>query len=434
MRDSTGAGGAAPGSRAERGDRGPRPRRGDLDGQGAAVLVQRGSWTRPPSGSTSAPCRWTAAPSSWPAASPAACRCWRAVALAEARRHRRTRQPHGPHRVLDARGEAAAGRQSRLAAAVSAPASATAGARGPCLRNVVVCAVQRRGWREMGSGLRTNAPDIEVQGDTVQGSQSASPSPSSDRAAAAWNSGRGDRESAPSPSPTPSPRWWVEWSRRNPVRSDSWIMLPARQQANYKKRGWLALMLILAGLLVVLLIGSVLWFFLYGLAVLIVSAIMVGQEPAAIAKSKAITLQPVFEKQVRDWEVIIKEVKGLRRWLPRHGKDELLGECDRLLKDAKRELRDSRRRLKEHREAFNTAYWVYQHVDQRGRPRYKYVIHRGLCDSCNNGQRKPSMWVGLDGDGRRWHGPYDELIYAQASGVGNCRFCWRCCPDLPSPS
>ena len=188
-----------------------------------------------------------------------------------------------------------------------------------------------------------------------------------------------------------------------------------------------------AAFLVLWLGESALWYFL-SLAFLFAGAICLGkaeyEKPAAIAQRKAIRLQPVLEKQVRDWEVIVNEVNHLRRWLRRQSDYELLGECDRLLKDAKRELRDSRSRLKEHREAFNIAYWVYQHLDQRGRPRYEYVIHRGLCDSCNNGNRKPSMWVGFDGTSRQWDGPYDEWKQAQASGVGKRRFCLLCCSDL----
>lgn len=287
----------------------------------------------------------------------------------------------------------------------------------------------------MGSVLRTDVPDIKVQEDPVQGSQGPSPSPSSDRATAAQNSVRRDLESAAtSPSPAPSPRWWVDWFARNPVRSDSWMMLPARQESRYQKLSWLSLIAAVACLLVALLVAwlseSALWCFLFLFAGAICSGMAEDKKPAAIARRKAIRLQPVLEKQVRDWEVIIKEVSRLRRWLRRRSHYELLDECDRLLKGAKRELRDSRSRLKEHRVAFNTAYWVYQHLDQRGLPRYEYMIHRGLCYSCNSGKSKPSMWVGFDGTSRRWNGPYDEWRQAQASGVGKRRCCWVCCPDL----
>lgn len=69
------------------------------------------------------------------------------------------------------RGKADAGRQCPLSRHGRGPSVRDAKRKGPVLAECGSLAVQRRGWREMGSVLHTDVPDIEVQGDPIQGSQ-----------------------------------------------------------------------------------------------------------------------------------------------------------------------------------------------------------------------------------------------------------------------
>ena len=167
------------------------------------------------------------------------------------------------------------------------------------------------------------------------------------------------------------------------------------------------------------------WAFLSLFVSLVLVFEAASRKPEAVAERKAIELHATLEKQVRDWNAIINELKRLREKLRRGGHTQLLDECSLLLKDARLDLRDARSRLDEHRQTFNTEYWVYQDLDQWGRPRKKYVVHRGLCDSCNSGRSKPSRL-------KKWDGPYDEWEHAQ--GVGTRSFCIVCCNDLRDSS
>lgn len=169
--------------------------------------------------------------------------------------------------------------------------------------------------------------------------------------------------------------------------------------------------------------------FFFALAGAVSIGVSESMEPMEVGKRKAVELHAALERQIQDWNTIIKEINGLRKELAadggvsrRNGHLRLLDECNLLLQDAQLELRDARSRLKEHRDAFNTAYWIYQDLDQRGRPNYKYVVHRGPCVSCNNGRRR--SFLGM----KKWDGPYDEWEHAQ--GIGTRRFCLTCCRDL----
>ena len=156
------------------------------------------------------------------------------------------------------------------------------------------------------------------------------------------------------------------------------------------------------------------------------------KNPEAVADRKAIELDGVLEGPIRDWNTIIEELKRLRQELATRTVEGgvsrwdshfyLLDECNTLLRNATLELGDARRRPKEHREVFNTGYWIYQSLDPRDRPNCKYVIHRGLCASCNNGRRKSHLST------KRWDGPYDEWEHAE--GIGTRRFCLSCCGEL----
>ena len=186
---------------------------------------------------------------------------------------------------------------------------------------------------------------------------------------------------------------------------------------------WL-LLAVLMGVVAVCLItlGDSGWGFLPALASAVAFLVASTKEPTAAAKTKAIKLHAVLERQLQEWNAIIEELERLRRELRRSGHSRLAGECDEVMREARLEQRGTGTRMREHREAFNTAYWIYQNLDQRGRPNYKYVIHRGPCDLCNHGERKPFL------DMKRWDGPYDEWEHAQ--GVGTRRFCLACCSDL----
>lgn len=189
-------------------------------------------------------------------------------------------------------------------------------------------------------------------------------------------------------------------------------------------------------------ISTVLLFFLdkgFGLLFfffLLASIVSIGEadrrSPKAVADRNAIKLDTVLERQIRDWNTIIDELRRLRQDLATGTVEghvsrwdshfRLLDECNALLRDAQLELRDARIRLKAHREVFNTAYWIHQSLDPRGRPNYKYIIHRGLCASCNNGRRKSHLST------KKWDGPYEE--WEHAGGIGTRRFCISCCGEL----
>ena len=148
----------------------------------------------------------------------------------------------------------------------------------------------------------------------------------------------------------------------------------------------------------------------------------VGADPDFVARQKALRLQPILEQQIREWEEVIKEVKNTRKSLRKTSDHDLLAECDRLLKYARREQRaQSCRRKEEHQEAFNMAYYVLQHRDERRRPT-KFVVHRGLCASVT-GKDKRSIFGSTE-----WHGPYEDRQFAH--GGGTRRYCSSCCSDL----
>lgn len=186
---------------------------------------------------------------------------------------------------------------------------------------------------------------------------------------------------------------------------------------------WYCLALVMAAVAVCLFVLSESgWAFLPALAFVVSWAVASSKEPTAAAKQEAIKLHAELERQVRDWNTILKELERLRQELRRSGHSDLAEECDELMREARLEQRGTGIRMREHREAFKTTYWIYQNLDQRGRPGYKYVIHRGLCDLCNHGERKPFLGM------KRWDGPYDEWKGAQGYGVR--RFCLACCSDL----
>ena len=141
---------------------------------------------------------------------------------------------------------------------------------------------------------------------------------------------------------------------------------------------------------------------------------------ASQLRMRALELQPALEQRIREWEAIVKDLKRMRRSSPRD--DGWAEELDILLEYARQELKASRRRKREHGEAFDTAYYVLQRRDERGRPQ-KYVVHRGLCPR-HSGKDKRGVFGSTI-----WHGPYRE--WQDAHGFGTRQYCTLCCSDLP---